>query len=229
MLDNPIKREVVKTTGAMVAVVSGDPLAAVLATSLALPVETLGYLGQKRTKELFVTQEFVDKVIAEVRASDDFASFVYDVWMKHNFESSEIRRKRLQSILTHATLSQSRDFENFTRVIMAAQQIDELQLKVLDSFYKTVMSADQSSPIQLRGTQGLDGRTFSGFKINAIQFAEIVERECIDFKLEGSEDFTSELNQICYLGLLSSYVAMDGEYYLPTRLGIIFLEYIKRD
>lgn len=213
----------------MVATLSGDPLAAVLAVSLGVAVESLGYLGQKRTRELFVTQKFLDQVIDEVRVSDDFASFVFDIWMKHNFESSEQRRKRLREILVHATNEEHKDFENFTRIITAAQQIDELQLKVLDSFYKMPKSTDQSAIIRLSGSQGLDGRPLSGFKVNASQFAKVVEEAGIGFELEEDEDFTAELNQLCYLGLLSSYVAMDGEYYMPTRLGSIFLEYIKND
>jgi hypothetical protein len=224
VLDNSAKREVVKATGVAAATVSGSPLALVLAAALGVAVEMIGQLGEKRTKELFDTQELQSRVISEIKASDDFASFVYDIWLKHNFESSENRRKRLKSVLKVATYKKKKDFENFTRIIVAAQQIDDIQIQALDLLYKDLSNLDPTAPVYLKSDNGLDGRPVSGWKVNAAKFGELLEARGVDF---DSEELTSILNQLCYLGLLSTYVAMDGEYYSPTNLGGIFLEYVE--
>lgn len=222
MLDNPIKRESVKAVGAAGAVVAGGAVAPILAASLGVAVEALGYLGEKRTKELFDMPAFLDKVVAEIKKSDDFASFVYDIWMKHNFESSEMRRKRLKAILIHAVDSENKDFENFTRLITAAQQIDDMQLRILVAYYENMGTGDDADD---NGAARLDGLGVREYKINSIRFAEVLQKKSIAYN--KTEGLTSILNQLCYLGLTSMYVAMDGEYYMPTALGRIFLEYVK--
>jgi hypothetical protein len=220
MLNNSIKRESTKAVGVGAAALVGGPVAAILAASLGVAVEALGYLGEKRTKELFDAPIFLDTVVAEIKKSDDFASFVYDIWMKHNFESSETRRKRLKAILTHAVGSENKDFENFTRLITAAQQIDDMQLRVLAEYYENMNAEDEPED---NGAGRLDGLSVKEYKINSIRFAEALQKRGIAY----SDSLTSILNQLCYLGLISMYVAMDGEYYMPTALGKIFLEYVR--
>lgn len=224
MLNNSIKRESAKAVGVGAAAVVGGPVAAILAASLGVAVEALGYLGEKRTKELFDTPELLGKVIVEIKKSDDFASFVYDVWMKHNFESSEMRRQRLKAILLHAVESKDKDFENFTRLINAAQQIDDTQLKILDAYYKSFANEGATPEA---GSVRLDGGRVKNYSISTSKFAELLRKGDVAYVLDGGNGLTPTLNQLCYLGLISVYVAMDGEYYMPTILGKIFLEYVK--
>jgi hypothetical protein len=224
MLDNPIKRESVKAVGVGAAILAGGPVAAILAASLGVAVEALGYLGEKRTKELFDTTAFLDEVITEIRRSDDFASFVYDIWMKHNFESSEARRKRLKAILLHAVESKDKDFENFTRIITAAQQINDFQIRVLSAFYEDV--ADKGT-MEDGGSVRLDGQWVDDYKASSQSLGEVLQEKKIVYASDGGDGLTPTLNQLCYLGLVGTYAAMDGEYYMPTSLGKIFLEYIK--
>jgi hypothetical protein len=224
MLDNPIERESIKAVGAVGAVVAGGTVAAVLAITLGVAVEALGYLGEKRTKELFDTPELLNKTVSEIKKSDDFAGFVYDIWMKHNFESSETRRRRLKAILTHAVDSKDKDFENFTRLITAAQQIDDAQLKVLDVYYNKALEGDV---VKDGGSAKLDGQRVNDYKISPIELAKILQKENLIYNHSDGGGLTPILNQLCYLGLISTYTAMNGEYYMPTALGKIFLEYIK--
>jgi len=224
MLNTPIKRETVKAVGTVGAAVAGGPIAVVLAASLGVAVEALGYLGEKRTKELFNTPELLNSTIAEIKKSDDFAGFVYDIWMKHNFESSETRRKRLKEILVRAVGSKSKDFENFTRLITAAQQINDLQVRILDIYYKHITTEEAAKDAR---SARLEGRRGSGHKINALQLAKALHKEDVTFPRDGGDSLTPILNQLCYLGLISTFTAMDGEYYMPTTFGRIFLEYVK--
>jgi hypothetical protein len=224
MLDNPIKRESVKAVSVGAAAIAGGPVAAILAASLGVAVEALGYLGEKRTKELFDTTVFLDKVIKEIEKSDDFASFVYDIWMKHNFESSKARRARLKAILLHAVESKDKDFENFTRIITAAQQINDFQIRVLGAFYEDV--ADKGT-MDDGGSVRLDGQWVNGYKASSQSLGEVLREKRIAYASDGGDGLTPTLNQLCYLGLVGTYAAMDGEYYMPTALGKIFLEYIQ--
>jgi hypothetical protein len=224
MLDNPIIRESVKAAGTGAAVLSNEPVAAILAVSLGVAVEAFGYLGEKRTKELFDSQRLLNKVVAEIKLSEDFAGFVYDIWMKHNFESSEARRKRLKAILENVTQSTSRDFENFTCIITAAQQISGTQLSVLNAFYEDL---SDKATLEDGGSVRFDGRWVDGYKSSSKMLEEVLQEKKVAYPRDGGDGLTPILNQLCYLGLISTYTAMDGECYMPTTLGKIFLEHIK--
>lgn len=224
MLDNSVKRESAKAVGTGAAALVGGPVAAILAASLGVAVEALGYLGEKRTKELFDTTESLDRAIAEIKKSDDFASFVYDIWMKHNFESSETRRRRLKAILMHAVGSKDKDFENFTRIITAAQQINDAQISILNAFYE---DATDKGALEDGGSVRLDGQWVDGYKISSQLLEEVLQKKKVIYSLDGGDGLTPTLNQLCYLGLVGTYAAMNGEYYMPTSLGKIFLEYVK--
>ncbi len=224
MLDNSIKRESAKAVGAGAAALVGGPVIAILAASLGVAIEALGYLGEKRSRELFGTKESLDRIIVEIKKSDDFASFVYDIWMKHNFESSEARRLRLKAILLHAVESKDKDFENFTRIIIAAQQINDLQISVLGVFYEDV--ADKGA-LEDGGSIRLDGQWVDGYKISSQLLEEVLQEKKVVYARDGGDGLTPTLNQLCYLGLIGTYAAMNGEYYMPTTLGKIFLEYVK--
>ena len=144
--------------------------------------------------------------------------------MKHNFESSETRRKRLKAILAHATKTESRDFENFTRIIAAAQQINDTQLRVLDVFYEDVAN---KRALEDGGGARLDGQWVDDYKISSQMLGEVLKENKVTYASDGGDGLTPTLNQLCYLGLIGTYAAMDGEYYMPTSLGKIFLEYVK--
>ncbi len=226
-LKNSVHREVIKATATSVAgLVSASKAAAIattLAAALGIAVETLGNLGEKRTKELFDSQHFVDQTVAQIKESDDFAGFVYDTWLKHNLESSEIRRKRLKKVLHHAVLIKSRDFENFTRINVVAQQISEKQIVILDIFYKEVAKQER---IDRPRIQSLSGYVDSSFNLSATVFSELLEKQGVKVNREGGDGITSMLNQLSYFGLIGTHIAMDGEYYMDTNFGRIFLDYI---
>lgn len=211
MLDNPISRESMKAAATTIASLHPTPLTTVMAATLGIAVEALGYLSDKRTKELFNTSEFLQKVVDEIQKSDDFASFVYDVWMRHNFESSEIRRKRLKAILENAVAAQEHDFENFTRILAVSQQITSRQAKWLEAFYGEEAHKLSDHP-----------RSRYDYELNAIQALTLLERVEPDMPHN-----IPELNQLCNLGLLGTYTTFDGECYKPVRFGLVFLEYIK--
>lgn len=223
MLENPIKREALKGTSAILASNAGTPLAAALAVGLGIAVEALGYLGEKRTRELFDTQDFVSSVIAEVQKSDDFAGFVYDIWLRHNVESSEVRRKRLKAVLSHAVSTKSTDYENFTRIITVAQQISDKQILILKVFYDVATTnADNLEP----GSQSLSGRPNPEFTISVHKLSELLEEKGFEVIRNGSDSIIAILNQLSYFGLIGMYIAMDGEYYMPSIFGQVFLQYI---
>jgi len=74
-------------------------LAPVLSSILNIAVESFGSFSTKRTSQLFYTKELAQQVVKKIRNDDDFASFTYDVWLRHNLESSERRRIILKNFL----------------------------------------------------------------------------------------------------------------------------------
>ncbi len=127
---NEVEKEIVKAVGATGAAFIGGPVAATIAASLGVAVEMFGTLSQKRSSELFNSDEYVHRVVSKIEESDNFASFVYDIWLKHNFEASEQRRKYLRNMLKKETYNSSNRFVNFSKIenILQNASIESLRL-----------------------------------------------------------------------------------------------------
>lgn len=127
---NEVEKEIVKAVGATGAAFIGSPVAATIAASLGVAVEMFGTLYQKRSSELFNSDEYVHRVVSKIEESDNFASFVYDIWLKHNFEASEQRRKYLRNMLKKETYNSSNRFVNFSKIenILQNASIESLRL-----------------------------------------------------------------------------------------------------
>lgn len=212
MMENPIKQEAIIASASILATVAGGTLAPILASALGVGVVALGYLGEKRTKELFgEDQEYINKIANKMNQSDDFVSLVYDIWMKHNLESSETRRIYLRDLLKNATGRDNNDFQNFTRIMNIVQEISEVELKVFASFY----SGDAYQFSQFNESPNF-------YRLNQEQVAELVDGSIND------HDLIATLNQLGHFGLLGvSYNSLNGPYYWPVSFGKVFLEYIK--
>jgi len=72
----------------------------------------------------------------------------------------------------------------------------------------------------------LSGYVDSGFKLSAVKFSELLEKQGIKVDRDGGNGITPILNQSSYFGLIGMYIAMDGEYYMDTNFGRVFLGYI---
>jgi len=182
MLNTPITRETTKQAGAVVATLNPTPFTLALAATLNIAVETLGYLGEKRTRELFVTTEFLNKVIEELKKSDDFAGFVYDLWTRHNFESSEVRRRMLKAILENASAASGRDFENFTRILSTSQHVTFKQMHTLGILYSDDAYEASAFPRKTREYYSLSTQ-------QAISLLGVTRQD--------TEDSAPLLNQLC--------------------------------
>lgn len=127
---NEVEKEIVKAVGATGAAFIGGPVATTIAASLGVAVEMFGTLSQKRSSELFNSDEYVHRVVSKIEESDNFASFVYDIWLKHNFEASEQRRKYLRNMLKKETYNSSNRFVNFSKIenILQNASIESLRL-----------------------------------------------------------------------------------------------------
>ena len=66
MLENPVARESVKALGVTGAAIIGGPVVSAAVAVLGVGVEALGLLGQRRTKELFDTEE-LQKIISGIK------------------------------------------------------------------------------------------------------------------------------------------------------------------
>ena len=116
-MNKEVKKEIGKAVAASGAAFVGAPVAATIAASLGVAIEVFSSLSQKRSTELFNSEEYTAEVISKIKQSDNFASFVYDVWLKHNFESSEQRRKYLRNMLKKETYNSTNPcrFQPFCR------------------------------------------------------------------------------------------------------------------
>ena len=70
MLNNSLKREGVKATGAILAASAGGPVAITLSAALGVAVEALGLLGVKRTNELFDSEKLINDLVIKINQSD---------------------------------------------------------------------------------------------------------------------------------------------------------------
>lgn len=195
-----------------------DPHSQLVATSLGVALglgfSVWSYFSDKRNKELFGDQELVNKLITKTKKSDDFASFVFDVWQKHNLESSEARRKLLKKFLEGEVDKTKNKFENFSKIEHIMQNINLRALKLLDIIY--------SDRVQKRK---VDPNDKSDWMLNLGKLTPLVQ-EVEDMHEQDIEYFMSELTIYGLMGPM--YGRYGGTYYIETKLGHDFIEYIQK-
>jgi hypothetical protein len=194
-----------------------DPQAQLVAASigavLGFSAAVWSYFGDKRNKELFDQAELVAQVTTKVQQSDDFASFVFDVWQKHNLESSEERRKMLKKFLEEEAYKDKNDFENFSKVALIVQNINLRALKLLSIIHSDEVRKRKRDP-------------------NNAADAHLTIEELVPFvqKVENmhEQDIEYFMNELTSYGLLSPlYGRFGGTFYIETKLGFILMDYIK--
>jgi hypothetical protein len=213
MLNNSFKRESVKAIGAGAAVIAGTPVAATLSIVLGVAVEALGLLGEKRTNELFDTKALEEKVIAKIKLSDDFGSFVLDIWQKHNLESSEERRRMLKKFLEEE-VSKEDQFENFSKIEFIMQNANLRAIRLLDIVYSNVVRKRKRDP-----------NDTTDWFLNLKKLTPLVQ------DVEGNmheQDIEHYMNELGGYGLISiMHGRYNGPLYNETKLGFIFIEYVR--
>jgi hypothetical protein len=185
-----------------------------LIAALGLSFTVLSYFSDKRSKELFDTQKLVNRVKLKIEKSDDFASFVFDVWQKHNLESSEKRRKMLKALLEKESLKDINEYENFSRVLFIMQNANLRALKLLTIIY--------SDRVRSRPRDSNDG---SDFFLNIQKLVPLVQEE-ENMHEQDIEHFVNELGNFGLLSLL--HARLGGLYFNETKLAFDFLEYLNK-
>jgi len=145
-MNKEVKKEIGKAVAASGAAFVGAPVAATIAASLGVAIEVFSSLSQKRSTELFNSEEYTAEVISKIKQSDNFASFVYDVWLKHNFESSEQRRKYLRNMLKKETYNSTNRFANFSRIENILQNASIESLRLATYIYSKDFSERELDP-----------------------------------------------------------------------------------
>jgi hypothetical protein len=209
--------KVLATTGAAAA--TGDPkliIAAAIGEVLSVGLDAFAEVSRKRTNELFDSEEFAYKVVDEVKRSDDFASFVFSLWRRYNDESSEARRKLLKSILNKATYEAVRDYENFSKIFLVAQQITSGELIILKELYSSYAYEFANTGIS------------EDFQLNVHEMQRLVTDRGVTFSFD--EQLSEILTQLGNYGLLSeSPAAIGGPFYRQRRFGRVFMSYIQEE
>lgn len=213
MLDNPLKREGVKAVAATGALIAGGPVAAGLAITLGVAVEALGMLGEKRTAQLFDSEDLTSRVVAKINESDDFASFVFSVWQKHNLESSDKRRVMLKNFLEKALDAPDEKFENFSHIEYIIQNISLRSLRLLDIFYSDTVLGSK-----------IDPSDYTTRMFNLERLIPLI-KDKVDMTAEEVEYFLGELAG--YNLVFPRYGRMNGTFYEHTALGRTFLSYVQ--
>lgn len=214
MLDNSLKRESIKAVGAVGAIVAGGSIAGILAVVLGVSVEALGLLGEKRTKELFDTEDLIAKVSKKIKSSDDFAGFVFSIWQKHNLESSAERRKMLKKFLEKEASKDNNNFTNFSKIEYIIQNISLSGLRLLQLFHSKNI---YGRPVDLANEDNMS--------TNLEGICKVAEE--VDFHMH-SQDIEYHMNELCNLDLVAAlHGRMDGTFYNHTKMGFILLDYIK--
>jgi len=161
---NEVEKELVKAVASSGAAFAGGPVAATIAASLGVAVEMFGTLSHKRSGELFDSDEYVRRVVNKIKQSDNFASFVYDIWLKHNFEASEQRRKYLRNMLKKETHSSNNLFVNFSKIEHILQNASIESLRLAMYIYSKDFSERECDP-QDAGTKLVNYQKLSALGI----------------------------------------------------------------
>jgi hypothetical protein len=198
---------------------SGDwkiTVATAISEILSVGVDAFSGMSQKRTQALFDSPELATKVVEEIKKSDDFASLIFDLWRRYNYESSEERRLMLKSILQHATYDEERNYENFSKLFLVVQQVTGTELIVVKAFY--LPDAHTYSDNRNNSTED--------FQLNVHEIQRLLTEKQIG---EGVVvELAQDLTQLGNYGLIAERPAtLGGPYYTPLRFGRVFLDYVK--
>ena len=206
------------SASATVATLTGDPratIAAALGNMLQVAIGVFADMSQKRTGELFDDPQLVDKITCRIKESEDFASFIFDLWRRYNFESSEERRLMLKTFLKNATLERERDYENFSKIFLVMQQITRTELLVLKAFnsrdvYDYSETPSQSARAALNAQEA--HKLITEKRIATVELSEVEEA----------------LMQLGNYGLVHEKPAtIGGPYYSQRMFGAVFLDYLE--
>lgn len=220
-----IKKTVANTGKVIVAggtgAVGGDwktAVAAALGESLSIGIDkAFADMSKKRARQLFDNAEFVGRIIEEIKSSDDYASLVLDIWKRYNFESSENRRKFLKSILQKATYEKDRNYENFSKILLVAQQITGIELVVLQAFYMQGAYTYSDNP---------HGSSNDSFQLNVHEMDRLFKDRRLNN--DALPELAQALTQLGNYGLIAERPAtLGGPFYTPLRFGKMFLGYIE--
>lgn len=213
---NEVGKELVKAVASSGAAFAGGPVAATIAASLGVAVEMFGTLSQKRSSELFNSDEYVHKVVSKIKESDDFASFVYDIWIKHNFESSEQRRKYLRNMLKKETHSSNNRFVNFSKIEHILQNASIESLRLAMYIYSKDFSERECDP-QDAGTKLVNYQKLSSL---------LEDTEYNDLRI----DIELYVNELSALGIIDvRHNRYGGPFIYRTSFGNIVIEYINEE
>lgn len=210
---NEVGKELVKAVALSGAAFAGGPVAATIAASLGVAVEMFGTLSQKRSGELFDSDEYVRRVVNKIKQSDNFASFVYDIWIKHNFESSEQRRKYLRNMLKKETHSSNNRFVNFSKIENILQNASIESLRLATYIYSKDFSERECDPQD------------AGMRlVNYQKLSSLLEGTKYDDLKIGIELYANELSA---LGIIDvRHNRYGGPFICTTSFGSIVVEYI---
>ena len=220
-----IKRSVLNTskivTAGTVATVGGNwktAVAAAIGESLSIGLDrTFADMSQERAVKLFGNAELVARVVDEVKKSDDFASFVLDLWREYNLESSEYRRQLLKSILEKSAYEEERKYENFSKMLLITQQITSTELIILKVFY----SSDTPNY-----SAASSGSSIEDFQINNQELQKLLSEK--HMRDDSPQEISESLTQLGNYGLISERQSTwGGPYYAPLQFGRIFLGYLE--
>jgi hypothetical protein len=195
-----------------------DPHSQMVATSLGaalgLGLSVWSYFSDKRNKELFGKDALVEQVLIKIKQSDDFASFVFDLWQRHNLESSEDRRKMLKKFLEQEASKDDNEFENFSKIEYIMQNANLRALKLLNIIHSDIV---QKRKIDHEAS---DGRLLNLHRlIPLVQGAEMMHEQDIEY-------FMNELGNYGLISFLHG--RYNGPFYLETKLGFVLMEYISQ-
>lgn len=210
---NEVKKELVKAVAASGAAFIGGPVAATIAASLGVAVEVFGTLSQKRSGELFSSDEYTLEVMNKIKQSDDFASFVYDIWLKHNFESSEQRRKYLRNMLKKETYDNTNRFVNFSKIENILQNASIESLRLATYIYSKDFSERECDP-QDAGTR----------LVNYQKLSSLLKDTKYDDLRVSIELYANELSALGIIEVLHN--RLDGPFIFRTPFGDRIVKYI---
>lgn len=213
---NEVGKELVKAVASSGAAFAGGPVAATIAASLGVAVEMFGTLSQKRSGELFDSDEYVRRVVNKIKQSDNFASFVYDIWLKHNFEASEQRRKYLRNMLKKETHSSNNRFVNFSKIEHILQNASIESLRLAMYIYSKDFSERECDP-QDAGTKLVNYQKLSSL---------LEDTEYNDLRI----DIELYVNELSALGIIDvRHNRYGGPFIYRTSFGNIVIEYINEE
>lgn len=183
------------------------------AAVLGVGIEALGYLSSKRSAELF-DADLAAQVVKKMHHLD-FAGFVYDIWHKYTFESSEERRRYLKKFLASEASKKDNHFENFSKIEYILQNASLRALALLKAFH-TKEVCDRRE-------------TYEGKPMGFFSGSTLLVQALHDVGLQMHEqDIEYSLNELAHYNLIAAmHGRTNGTLYNYAKLGFILLEYIE--